>query len=222
MNHDVWGPWFSTVEPNAAFNDICASPANQEGSAVSAVKAWTDAGRPIHRIVLGIASYGHSFSVPPSDAFASGTKTLADDDCDIDVCGVYKGPGGTFNFWGLIDGGFLTENATPAEGIYYRYDECSQTPYVYNEISQFMISFDNTRSFATKGEYIKKTGLRGSQCGRRVVITTICFSRNLSSKLLSVRYVATDTFQLLLQCRASMEFTYSEITLRCKRVDFRS
>ncbi|KAG0692802.1 glycoside hydrolase family 18 protein, partial [Suillus ampliporus] len=177
MNYDVWGPWFSTVGPNAPLNDTCASPANQEGSAVSAVKTWTDAGMPIHRIVLGVASYGHSFSVSPSDAFASSTKTLDafptfntsnqllddvwDDDGGIDVCGVDEGPGGTFNFWGLIDGGFLTEKGTPAEGIYYRYDECSQTPYVYNKTSQVMISFDNTQSFAAKGEYIKKTGLRG-------------------------------------------------------------
>ncbi|KAG0705838.1 hypothetical protein DFH29DRAFT_905086, partial [Suillus ampliporus] len=112
-------------------------------AAVAAVKAWTHAGRPTHRIVFNVASYGHSFSVPPSGAFASRTKTLTafptfnvsnrplgdtwDDDGGVDVCGVYEDPGGTFNFWGLIDSGFLAAKATPAEGIYYRYDECSQT-----------------------------------------------------------------------------------------------
>jgi len=35
-----------------------------------------DAGMLAHEIVLGVAFYGHSFSVPP-DTFESGTKTLA-------------------------------------------------------------------------------------------------------------------------------------------------
>jgi chitinase len=34
-------------------------------------------------------------------------------------------------------------------------------PYVYNETSQVMISFDNAQSFTAKGQYIKETGLRG-------------------------------------------------------------
>ncbi|KAG0696955.1 glycoside hydrolase family 18 protein [Suillus ampliporus] len=177
MNYDVWGSWSSTVGPNAPLNDTCALPANQQGSAVSAVEAWTDAGMPANQIVLGVAAYGHSFSVSPSDAFVSGGKTLAaypafnasnqplgdawDNTGGVDVCGVYEGSGGTFNFWGLIDGGFLTKEGKPAKGIHYRYDECSQTPYVYNATSQVMISFDNTQSFAAKGEFIKKTGLRG-------------------------------------------------------------
>ncbi|KIK41262.1 glycoside hydrolase family 18 protein [Suillus luteus UH-Slu-Lm8-n1] len=178
MDYEVWGSWSSTVGPNSPLNDTCAVPANQQGSAVSAVKAWTDAGMPTNQIVLGVAAFGHSFSVPPSDAFESHTKTLAaypafnasnqplGDAWDngtggTDICGNHGGAGGTFNFWGLIAGGFLTEKGTPANGIYERYDTCSQTSYVYNETSQVMISFDNVQSFAAKGEYIKNTKLRG-------------------------------------------------------------
>ncbi|OJA17532.1 hypothetical protein AZE42_11931 [Rhizopogon vesiculosus] len=177
MNYDVWGPWFSTVGPNAPLNDTCAAHANQQGSAVSAVKAWSDAGMPVNKIVLGVASYGYSYSVSPSDAFVSHTKTLAaypafnasnqplgdawDNTGGLDVCGVYEAQGGTFNFWGLVDGGFLTEKGVPVGDIYYRYDDCSQTPYVYNETSQVMISFDNAQSFTAKGKYIKEAGLRG-------------------------------------------------------------
>ncbi|KAF9227049.1 glycoside hydrolase, partial [Gyrodon lividus] len=178
MNYDVWGPWSSAVGPNAPLNDTCAPPADQVGSAVSAVKAWGAAGMPANKIVLGVAAYGHSYSVSPSDAFVRGSKTeLAaypafnasnqplgdawDDTGSVDPCGVYQGPGGTWDFWGLVDGGFLTSQGSPAPGIYYRYDACSQTPYVYNEASQVMISFDNAQSFAAKGSYIKETGLRG-------------------------------------------------------------
>jgi chitinase len=195
MDYDVWGNWSSTVGPNAPLNDTCAVPANQQGSAVSAVKAWTDAGMPVNQIVLGVASYGHSFNVPPSNAYMSGAKTLAaypafnasnqplgdawDNTGSVDICGVYEGSGGTFNLWGLIANGFLTKEGTPADGIYYRYDTCSQTvnmiscpegrvlvslllqPYVYNDTSHVMVSFDNVQSFAAKGEYIKNTKLRG-------------------------------------------------------------
>ncbi|KAG2142295.1 glycoside hydrolase family 18 protein [Suillus bovinus] len=177
MNYDVWGSWSKHVGPNAPLNDTCAQSANKEGSAIAAVKAWTAAGIPVGKIVLGVASYGHSFSVSPSAAFKSGTKTLAkypvfdaskqplgdkwDDTSSVDVCHVSHGPGGTWRLWGLVDGGFLTKEAKPADGIYYRYDECSQTPFVYNEKSQVMISFDNPDSFAAKGKFIKDTGLRG-------------------------------------------------------------
>ena len=144
MDYEVWGPWSSTVGPNAPLNDTCAAPANRVGSAVSAVKAWTAAGMPVDQIVLGVPSYGHSFSVPPNDAFVNGSKTELvaypvyntsnqplgdawDDTGSVDPCGVYQGPGGTFNLWGLVDGGFLTTEGNPAPGIYYRYDTCSQT-----------------------------------------------------------------------------------------------
>ena len=144
MNYDVWGSWSSAVGPNSPLNDTCAAPTDQDGSAVSAVKAWSAAGIPVNQIVLGVPSYGHSFSVSPSDAFVngSGTELVAypmfnasnqplgdawDDTGSVDACGVYEGPGGTFNLWGLVDGGFLTAEGTPAPGIYYRYDDCSQT-----------------------------------------------------------------------------------------------
>ncbi|KAH7920620.1 glycoside hydrolase family 18 protein [Leucogyrophana mollusca] len=178
MNYDVWGPWSTAVGPNAPLNDTCAAPADQQGSAVSAVKAWSAAGMPVNKIVLGVASYGHSFSVPPTDAFVSGSTTQLmaypafnasnqplgdawDDTGSVDACGVYEGPGGDWDFWGLVDGGFLTTRGLPADGIYYRYDTCSQTPYVYNETTQVMVSFDNAQSFSVKGNYIKDAGLRG-------------------------------------------------------------
>ena len=63
MNYDVWGSWSPTVGPNAPLDDSCADPANQQGSAVSAVKAWSTAGFPHNQIILGVAAYGHSFFV---------------------------------------------------------------------------------------------------------------------------------------------------------------
>src|SRR5947208_3044218 len=68
MNYDIWGSWDTTVGPNAPLNDSCAAPLNQQGSAVSAVKAWTTAGFPADKIILGVAAYGNSFHVNTSSA----------------------------------------------------------------------------------------------------------------------------------------------------------
>ncbi|KAH9027953.1 chitinase [Lactarius pseudohatsudake] len=177
MNYDVWGPWSDGVGPNAPLDDSCAPSSDQEGSAISAVKAWSTAGFPACQIILGVASYGHSFHVSNDSAVdASGNIQLyvpfdksqqpAGDKWDdtaggVDECGNPTVTGGVFDFWGLIDGGFLTTNGTAASGIDYTFDNCSQTPFVYNPKSQVMVSYDGATSFAAKGEYIRDAGLAG-------------------------------------------------------------
>lgn len=145
MNYDIWGSWSSSVGPNSPLNDTCAPAADQQGSAVSAVKAWTAAGMPAHQIVLGVASYGHSFTVPPSVAFASSDdNTVAaypafnktsfplgdgwDGPQGTDVCGVTDpNPSGNWDYWGLVSEGWIFPNGTARPGIDSRFDECSQT-----------------------------------------------------------------------------------------------
>ncbi|EJD03463.1 glycoside hydrolase [Fomitiporia mediterranea MF3/22] len=179
MNYDVWGSWSTSVGPNAPLNDTCASAEHQQGSAVSAVAAWTAAGMPPNQIVLGVASYGHSFAVNASSAFnGTNSKTeLApypafnasefpvgdawDDQPSIDICGVFEQQGGEQDFWNLVDSGMLLPNGTPAPNTPYRFDDCSQTDYVYNTTASVMISYDGPRAFAAKGEFIKNVGLRG-------------------------------------------------------------
>ncbi len=123
MNYDVWGPWSPTVGPNAPLNDTCASPENQQGSAVSALRTWGKAGIPASQIVLGVAAYGHSFQVPKANAFQSGSsKTLTDypvfnvsahpagdswdDAAGMDECGNVQTAGGNIDFWGMIELGY--------------------------------------------------------------------------------------------------------------------
>ena len=129
MNYDDWGSWSSAVGPNAPLNDSCAPSGDQQGSAVSAVKAWSNAGMPISQIVLGVPSYGHSYNVNTSDAFVPGTKMLAQYPA-FNISNLpgdsWNGPG-TFEFWALVSSGFLNPQGMPAPGIFYRFDPCSQT-----------------------------------------------------------------------------------------------
>lgn len=177
MNYDVWGSWSPAVGANAPLNDTCAAPAKQQGSAVSSVNAWKKAGFPVGKMVLGVPTYGHSYSVSPADAFVNGATQLAayppfnssnqpqgdswDSPGGIDICGKNAGPGGTWNMRNLVQGGWLNNNGLPGDGISYRYDSCSQTPYIYNQNSQIMISYDNADSFSAKGEFIQSESLRG-------------------------------------------------------------
>jgi chitinase len=110
---------------------------------MSAVQAWTGAGFPHNQIILGVASYGHSFRVNQSDALdASGNIQLfapfnqTDQPAGEmwnstasgnDSCGNPNVVSDVFEFWGLIEAGFLTANGTPSAEIYYTFDECSQT-----------------------------------------------------------------------------------------------
>jgi chitinase len=145
MNYDVWGSFSKTVGPNAPLNDSCAPASDHQGSAVSGVQAWTAANFPANQIILGVASYGHSFRVKQSDALdASGNINLfapfdktdqpAGDKWDgtaggVDECGNPNVVGGIFDFWGLIDAGFLKADGTASgdSGIYHTFDECSKT-----------------------------------------------------------------------------------------------
>lgn len=176
MNYDVWGSFSPTVGPNSPLDDSCAP--TKAGSAVSAVKAWTGANFPANQIALGVAAYGHSFHVTTSAALGSSgnlnlypsfdksQQPLGDSDTStsasvLDSCGQPEGISGTFNFNGMVAYGFLNSNGTAANGIDYTFDNCSQTPFVYNTTAQTMISYDDARSFAAKGNFISSNGLLG-------------------------------------------------------------
>ncbi|KAF5317644.1 hypothetical protein D9758_018631 [Tetrapyrgos nigripes] len=179
MNYDIWGSWSDAVGPNAPLNDICAPAAKQQGSAVSAVANWEKAGVLLEKIILGVASYGHSYEVATKDAFVDGTTTeLASypafnktarpqgdswdtDNLTIDKCGNPQTYGGNWNMWALIGAGLLDETGQPVDGVPYRFDDCSKTAYVYWPDQQVMISFDDPMAFAAKGQFIKDMGLGG-------------------------------------------------------------
>jgi len=177
MNYDIWGAWSTGVGPNAPLADACAGTGHQQGSATSAVAAWNAAGIPKNQIVLGTASYGHSFIVKKSDAYSSGT-TLASyppfdatvypqgDASDVppygvDACGNVQHASGEFTFHGLVDAGWLNSAGKPASGYQYRFDTCSKTAYIYSPAKQQMVSYDDAPSWTAKGSFIKSNGLAG-------------------------------------------------------------
>ncbi|KAF8434778.1 chitinase [Boletus edulis BED1] len=179
MNYDVYGDFSTVTGPNSPLNDTCAASTAQQGSAVSAIAAWTKAGFPANKLVLGVAAYGHSYTVPQSTAVTGNSLNLYTtfDKTNIpigdswsppstapDVCGnppVGNGNTGIYNFWALIEGGFISQNGTVASGMVGMFDECSQTPFVYNPSTSVLVSYDDPQSFTAKGQLIKQAGLAG-------------------------------------------------------------
>jgi chitinase len=141
----IQGSWSASVGPNAPLNDTCAPPSAQQGSAVSAVKSWTSAGIPANQLVLGVPAYGHSFVVTSENAFESNTSSVLkpyppfdstqhplgdgwdSDSGGVDACGVPQNVGGNWNFWGLVDAGYLDAEGKNVTQYPYRFDTCSQT-----------------------------------------------------------------------------------------------
>ncbi|KAJ7167548.1 glycoside hydrolase family 18 protein [Mycena filopes] len=127
---------------------------------------WHKAGMPLEQIVVGVASYGHSFRVAKADAFNKSDPSGAglalnppfnatsypmgdtwddviDPTSNTDECGNVENQSGVIDFWGLIDQGYLNTDGTQKSGVPYLFNDCTQTPYVYNETTEVMISFDN-------------------------------------------------------------------------------
>ncbi|KAF8329382.1 chitinase [Cantharellus anzutake] len=180
MVYDIWGSWSPTTGPNAPLNDSCVATTPQSaGSAVSAVQAWTEAGFPLEKLVLGVPSYGHSFTVYNADAFQKGSTTDLVDSFrpfnasatpfgdswqsgpGLDACGNLQGNSGEYDFWAMIQLGLLDENGLPVSGTPNIFDTCSQTPSIYITSSNTWIEYDDPRSFKAKGEFIRQKGLKG-------------------------------------------------------------
>lgn len=176
MNYDLYGMWSANAGPNAPLASACDARNNQ-GSATAGINAWIAAGVPADKLVLGVAAYGHGFRVNRTAALGNGTELNVypafngsdrfqgsswDNDPAIDDCGNPQPHGGTYPFWSMVtEAGFLDESGAPREGIAYVYDECSQTPAVWNSSNNIFVSYDNAQSFAAKGQYILDTGLHG-------------------------------------------------------------
>lgn len=126
------GQWSTSVGPNAPLDDSCSNV--QTGSATKAVKAWTDAGFPAGKIVLGVPAYGHSFTVSPSNAVDSSGNLTSNPSftknpptSSVDQCGNPEAESDIMTFASLITQGLLNDDGTPASGMKSRFDECSKT-----------------------------------------------------------------------------------------------
>ncbi|EIW85416.1 glycoside hydrolase family 18 protein [Coniophora puteana RWD-64-598 SS2] len=168
MNYDVYGPEYTKVfGPNAPLDSSCAPSGQQGKSAKMAVETWTEAGFPASQLVLGVPAYGYGYKATREQV----TGSSAGD--SIQLYGSFDGtaPGmafgstspsdGTYEFEGMMEAKFLNDDGSVASGLLSIFDNCSQTPFVYDPTNEILISYDNAQSFKAKGDYINSAGLKG-------------------------------------------------------------
>ncbi|KAF7358822.1 Glycoside hydrolase family 18 protein [Mycena sanguinolenta] len=117
-------------------------------SVESVVAQWImmKANFPASQIVLGLTAYGHSFNVSGSQPVGSSD---APSDMGTEPCGNPYAISSVFTFERLVSEGFLDLNGNA--NYNYAIDECSGTPFVYDEDTHAMVSYDDAKSFALMG-----------------------------------------------------------------------
>jgi len=145
-------------------HDGCGNSSQPSQNAVAGYHAWTQAGFPANKIVLGLPGYGYvtnvgvnhlqqrSLETPRLHRLARRTTAQSDDDHQI-------------QFRDLVSDGILQRNsdgnydAVPASGFQRSWDECSATPFLHSSLQT--IPYDDPESLAMKAEFARQTGMGG-------------------------------------------------------------
>ncbi|GAA5837754.1 hypothetical protein JCM5353_008272, partial [Sporobolomyces roseus] len=176
MTYDISGSFSPITGPNSPLR-TCKS----DTSVQDAVTLWTSRGFPAERILLGVPAYAVSFTTTSStlatteigsfssQIYQEWTKTTpmgATGDSNAaytDQCGTTSsGYNGQWQFNQLISEGLLSEDESKGLGGYERiWDQCSQTPFLFNADTKHMIIYDDSKSAGIKAAYARSEGLGG-------------------------------------------------------------
>lgn len=167
MNYDVWGS-SSNPGPNAPLANLCGNSTQPTANAASGVKAWSAAGMPREKILLGVPAYGYintsskrtlrARSVP-GPAPSLGTTKRA-----VKLTSMSGSTSsGQINFNTIVSQGALMLGADGlydgAGGFTKYWDNCSDTPYLAS--GQEVITYDDTSSIFDKGAFASAAGIGG-------------------------------------------------------------
>jgi chitinase len=139
MTYDLHGLWDSSTDLNAPLFTPSEPSPQYKISANSAVKAWTSAGFPPSKLVLGVPFYGHIY---------------------YGVTGGSNGLYGRFTGGGAVTYNKILSAYLNAPGyVRYRHAD-AKVPWLFN--GSVFISYDDKQSVAAKAKYALQTGLAGA------------------------------------------------------------
>jgi chitinase len=155
-------------------HDACHNSTQPNANAVSAFNAWTAAGFPASKLVLGLPSYGY---ISKSTATTLQTRSRLfgrngkGSDSDTSMLQVLNedgaSDGGQIQFRDLIKQGALVKNTmatgplyTGGAGFDRAWDKCSNTPFLRSTVGQ-VVTYDDTQSLGLKAAFAKKVGMLG-------------------------------------------------------------
>ncbi|CAO3635172.1 unnamed protein product [Cunninghamella echinulata] len=162
MVYDLAGMWNPTTFANAALKGN-----GNAGSAESAMEAWSNAGFPKNKLVLGVPFYGRLSAVqkPPTSTslnvpFLGSTQIKGDDNDSesADPC-----PGAKPSFSGEYQYRTIAaENIQKNQSNWVTYwDQPTLTPYAYNTDKKTFLTFDNPDSLKAKSDFVVQNKLGG-------------------------------------------------------------
>jgi chitinase len=176
--------------PNSPLSDGCHNSTQPNANAKATVQAWTKAGFPASKLVLGVPAYGY---INPSDAAHLHTRRsytpgpiIPDvalppqrrSDTSSQVV-IVKNPdggtdGGQVQYNELVRQGALimtkfenSEQKRPVaefvgDGGFTRFwDDCSSTPFLTSPYVNQVITYDDPASLDLKAAFVKDAGLLG-------------------------------------------------------------
>ncbi|PPR01818.1 hypothetical protein CVT24_001682 [Panaeolus cyanescens] len=172
MNYDVFTS-SSQPGPNAPLGDLCGSSNQPKANAHAALTQWTKAGFPASKLILGLPLYGYVSRSSAKKLSGSGSPGLGHPHRRFVSPPAYFAPlGDVSRIWGqqipfsqLLAYGILTRRSDgtygATNGYTYDWDNCSDTPFVYNPSRTTVVTYDDTYSIASKTQYARKAGMAG-------------------------------------------------------------
>ncbi|KXN90766.1 Chitinase A1 [Leucoagaricus sp. SymC.cos] len=183
MNYDVFGA-SDPPGPNAPLENRCGTSTQPDANARAAFVQWTKAGMPASKLLLGLPLYGYvsrssanklsgSFVPTPGDPpFSSGAHPrrppfrLATPGTGITPAGdLSRLWGQQISFNQLLSSGALHKKSDGtydgANGYTMGWDDCSDTPFLFNPSRTTVVTYDDTWSLFDKAKFAKEAGMGG-------------------------------------------------------------
>lgn len=158
--------------PNSPLHDGCGNSTQADANAVAAYNAWTSAGFPASKLVLGIPSYGY---VITSNSTRLKTRSRHQvRSASVKVVDEDGGSDSQVQFRDLLSQGALVrcddardeESTSPtfaASGGFERnWDDCSCTPFLRSSSSGQVVTYDDLVSVRMKAAFVKELGMLGT------------------------------------------------------------
>lgn len=163
MSYDTWGS-SSTPGPNSPLANLCGNSTQPIASAAGGVKAWTSAGMPRSKIVLGLPMYGYINTSSKKTLIQKRREAAYKKRATASVTSSDGTTGsGQINFDSLVSQGALNYSG----GIYVAgsgwtkyWDRCSDTPYLAN--GKYVLTYDDPVSLQDKAQFAYAAGLAGA------------------------------------------------------------
>ena len=154
--------------PNAPLSDYCHNSTQPEANAVAGFNAWTSAGFPANKLVLGLPSYGYVYRSDAHRLRQRANLKSREEDATVTVM---AGDDSQVPFRDLVGRGALTLAAPSdgrrppvfggAGGFVRHWDSCSSTPFLRSPSADQIVAYDDPESLAMKAEFARRTGMLG-------------------------------------------------------------